>query len=212
MRATRFGAPARRPGTSSAPPSGGLAVLFTDAETSPFNAQAIANELSQANAELVVVRFWRPGEQVRPAGLPSRTSRTPASADHARQLAEAAGGRAYDEDDLDGAIRSAREVVGEGETVVRTVRTDIDPLALHVVLLAAPAARVPAVPPEPGLAGRLVPLPARFALDSSCPTPGPALAGRDQNDAGQRGDDADEPEAATRSERTAAASPTVTTG
>ena len=31
---------------------------------------------------------------------------------------------------------AAREVVGEGETVVRTVRTDIDPLAPYVFLAA----------------------------------------------------------------------------
>jgi hypothetical protein len=114
-----------------------LVVLFTDAETTPFNAQAIANELSQANVELVVVRFWREGEQVfSPQGSAEPYEPDPASADHARELAEAAGGRAYDEDDLDGAIRSAREVVGEGETVVRTVRTDIDPLAPYVFLAA----------------------------------------------------------------------------
>jgi hypothetical protein len=85
----------------------------------------------------LVVRFWRPGEQVfGPQGSPEPYEPDSASADHARDLAEAAGGRAYDEDDLDGAIRAAREVVGEGETVVRTVRTDIDPLAPYVFIAA----------------------------------------------------------------------------
>ena len=32
--------------------------------------------------------------------------------------------------------RAARAVVGEGDTVVRTVRTDIDPLAPYVFLAA----------------------------------------------------------------------------
>lgn len=114
-----------------------LVVLFTDAETAPFNAQAIANDFAQANAELVVVRFWREGEQVfGPQGSPEPYEPDPAGADSARQLAEAVGGRAFEEDDLDGAIRAAREAVGEGETVMRTVRTDIDPLAPYVFLAA----------------------------------------------------------------------------
>jgi von Willebrand factor type A domain len=114
-----------------------LVVLFSDAETTSFSAQAIANEFAQANIELIVVRIWREGEQVfGPNGAPEPYEADPTSADFAQQLAEAAGGRAYDEDELDGAIRAAREVVGEGETVVRTVRTDIDPLAPYVFLAA----------------------------------------------------------------------------
>ena len=35
-----------------------------DAETAQFDPQAIANEFAQANVQLVVVRFWREGEQV----------------------------------------------------------------------------------------------------------------------------------------------------
>jgi hypothetical protein len=114
-----------------------LVVLFSDAETAQFDPQAIANEFAQANVQLVVVRFWREGEQVfGPTGSPEPYEPDPAGAGSAQQLAEAAGGRAFDEDDLDGAIRSAREAVGEGETVRRTVRTDIDPLAPYVFLAA----------------------------------------------------------------------------
>ena len=114
-----------------------LVVLFTDAETTRFNAQGIANEFSQANVELVVVRFWREGEQVfGPQGAPEPYEPDPASADSAQQLAEAAGGRAFDEDELDDAMRSAADAVGEGETVMRTVRTDIDPLSPYVFLVA----------------------------------------------------------------------------
>ncbi len=114
-----------------------LVVLFTDAETAPFNAQAIANEFAQANVELRVVRFWREGEQVfGPQGAPEPYEPDPASADFAQQLAESAGGSAFDEDELDDAMQSASEVVGEGETVMRTVRTEIDPLAPYVFLAA----------------------------------------------------------------------------
>ncbi len=137
-RATRFGALAAVPARNFfRDAERRLVVLFTDAETAPFNPQAIANDFSQANVQLVVVRFWREGEQVfGPDGSAEPYAADPASADFARQLAEATGGGAYDEDDLDGAIRAARDVVGEGETVVRTVRTDIDPLSPYVFLLA----------------------------------------------------------------------------
>ena len=114
-----------------------LVVVFTDAESTLFNAQAIANDFAQANVQLLVVRFWREGEQVfGPQGSPEPYEADPASADFARQLAEAAGGQSFDEDDLGGAIRAAKDVVGEGETVMRTVKTDIDPLAPYVFLAA----------------------------------------------------------------------------
>lgn len=114
-----------------------LVVVFTDAESTAFDPDAIANDFAQANVQLLVVRFWRPGERVYgPEGSPEPYEPDPASSESARRLAEAAGGRAFDEDDLDGAIRAAREVVGEGDTVVRTVRTDIDPLAPYVFLAA----------------------------------------------------------------------------
>jgi hypothetical protein len=114
-----------------------LVVLFSDAETTSFSAPAIANELAQANIELIVVRIWRGGEQVfGPNGAPEPYEADPTSADFAQQLAQAAGGRAFDEDELDDAIGAAKDVVGEGETVMRTVRTDIDPLAPYVFLVA----------------------------------------------------------------------------
>ncbi len=114
-----------------------LVVLFTDAETAAFDAQAIANEFSQANVQLVVVRFWREGEQVfGPTGAPEPYEADPTSADFAQQLAEAAGGRTFDEDELDDAVGAAQDVVGEGVTEMRIVRTDIDPLAPYVFLAA----------------------------------------------------------------------------
>jgi hypothetical protein len=48
---------------------------------------------------------------------------------------EAAGGQAFDEE-LDSASSAARQLGSEGETRVRVVSTDIDPLAPYVFLAA----------------------------------------------------------------------------
>ena len=114
-----------------------LVVVFSDAETAPFNAQAIANDFAQSNVQLIVVRIWREGEQVfGPNGAPEPYEADPTSDDFAQRLAEATGGRAFDEDELDDAVGAAKDVVGEGVTEMRIVRTDIDPLAPYVFLAA----------------------------------------------------------------------------
>ncbi|HEU6446504.1 MAG TPA: hypothetical protein VFL61_15730 [Gaiellaceae bacterium] len=114
-----------------------LVVLFTDGETTGFDASGIADALAGANIELIVVRVWRDGERVfGPNGAPEPYEPDPASADSAEGLASAAGGQAFDEDELGDAIGAARTVLGEGETVTRAVETDIDPLAPYVFLAA----------------------------------------------------------------------------
>jgi hypothetical protein len=113
-----------------------LAVVFTDAETADFNPRAVASAFSEGNVQLVVVRFSRPGERVfGPGGAPEAYNPDPASADSAQRLAEAVGGRSFDEDELDDAIDAAESAVGEGPTVVtQTEQTDIEPLAPYVFL------------------------------------------------------------------------------
>ena len=138
VRATRFGALAAIPERNFFRGSQRkLVVLFSDAETTAFDAQAIAHAYSQANVQLVVVRIWREGERVfGPGGAPEPYEPDPASAGSAERLAAAVGGRAFDEDQLDGAIAAAREAVGEGRTTAQVERTDIDPLAPYVFLAA----------------------------------------------------------------------------
>jgi hypothetical protein len=138
IRATRFGALAAVAARNFfGDAERRLVVVCTDAETAAFDANAVANDFAQANVQLLVVRFWRPGERVfGPEGSPEPYEPDPASSDSAERLVAATGGRAFDEDELGDAIRAARDVVGEGDTVVRTVKTDIDPLAPYVFLLA----------------------------------------------------------------------------
>ncbi|HEY7706700.1 MAG TPA: VWA domain-containing protein [Gaiellaceae bacterium] len=114
-----------------------LVVLLTDGETVDFDSSAVANALSEADIQLLVVRFWREGERVfGPNGTPEPYQPDPSSVDSSEQLAEAAGGRAFDEDELGGVVGAVRGIVGDGETVTLAVRTDIDPLAPYVFLLA----------------------------------------------------------------------------
>ena len=114
-----------------------LVVVFTDAESTPFNAPAVAADLAGADIQLIVVRISRDGERVfGPQGAPEPYDPDPESGAAAERLADAAGGRAFDEDELGDAIGAARDMVGEGPTVSLAVRTDIDPLAPYVFLAA----------------------------------------------------------------------------
>ena len=114
-----------------------LAVVFTDGESTRFNPQSIARALSEGNVQLIVVRFWREGEEVYgPEGAREPYVPDPGSADSARLLADAAAGEAFDEDELDEAIDAARRMIGEGETVTRVEQSDIDPLGPYVFLAA----------------------------------------------------------------------------
>jgi von Willebrand factor type A domain len=115
-----------------------LAVVFTDAETTDFNPRSVASSLAEGNVELIVVRFSKPGERVfGPEGAPEPYEPDLASGASAERLADAAGGRAFDEDELGDAIDSARSTFGEGPTVVtRAEQSDIEPLAPYVFLAA----------------------------------------------------------------------------
>jgi von Willebrand factor type A domain len=115
-----------------------LVVVFTDAETTGFNSTALGQAYSENNVELVVIRFWREGERVyAPDGSPEPYAPDAQSGAHAERLAEAVGGRAFDEGELGEAADAARAAVGEGRTVViRATQPEIDPLAPYIFLLA----------------------------------------------------------------------------
>jgi hypothetical protein len=114
-----------------------LAVVFTDAETTAFDAGAVAQALADGGVDLIVVRFWQDGELVYGrSGAPEPYEPDPGSADAAQRLADAAGGAAFDEGELGAAIDAARRTVGEGRAVVRAEQSDIDPLGPYVFLAA----------------------------------------------------------------------------
>jgi len=114
-----------------------LAVVFTDAESTSFDANVVANALAEGNVQLLVVRIGKLGETVYgPNGAPEPYESDPGSAALAESLASAAGGEAFGEDDLDSAIGAARRMVGEGPVVAQTEQLDVKPLAPYVFLAA----------------------------------------------------------------------------
>lgn len=114
-----------------------LAVVFSDAETTPFNPTFLSDAFAEGNVDLIVVRFGRPGERVYGAGgVPEPYAPDPGSAAAVERLASAIGGEGFHEDELDAALGAARTAVGEGETVIRSEKPDIHPLAPYVLLAA----------------------------------------------------------------------------
>ena len=114
-----------------------LVVVFSDAESTPFSSAAVSQAYAEGNVGLIVVRLWRDGELVYgTGGAPEPYEPDPGSAVAAERLASAAGGEAFDEDDLDRAIGAARRWIGEGQAVVRAEQADVDPLAPYVFLSA----------------------------------------------------------------------------
>jgi len=93
-----------------------VVVFLTDGESRVFNAQRMRAAFRTKGTRLVVVRFWAAGERVfRENGAPElQYSADPAGGETVRLLARAAGGRTFEEDEIDDAIRTTRELVGEG--------------------------------------------------------------------------------------------------
>jgi hypothetical protein len=94
-----------------------IVVLLTDGESRIFSERRLRAAFNTKDTHLVVVRFSDANERVFKAnGAPeAQYAVDPASGETVRTLARAAGGRAFDEDDLSGAIAATRELVGEGK-------------------------------------------------------------------------------------------------
>jgi hypothetical protein len=94
-----------------------LVVYLTDGESRVFNPRRMRASFRVKNTGLMVVRFWNAGERVfRADGAPEpQYQADPASAETVRMLARAAGGRAFDEDELGEVADAARAFMGEGE-------------------------------------------------------------------------------------------------
>ncbi len=151
VRATSFAALA-------AIPSGGyfvpgsknrVVVLLTDGESVATDTAALARAFAaRPGYKLVTVRFWRPGEAIFSDGRreaayrPDPTGKASLSA-----LAEATGGRTFEEGELAGARTALQTAVGSGPTVTTAgtarARTPLAPYltALSLLLLAGLAAR-----------------------------------------------------------------------
>jgi hypothetical protein len=94
-----------------------LVIYFTDGESRRFNPRRMKAAFRTKFTGLFVVHFWEQGERVyRADGAPeSQYQADPASAEAVRTLAQAVGGRAFEEDELGEVVSAAREFVGKGE-------------------------------------------------------------------------------------------------
>jgi hypothetical protein len=93
-----------------------IVVLLTDGESRVFSPERMRAAFRTKGTQLVVVRFWDARERVfRANGAPELLyAADPASAATVQNLARAASGRAFAEDDFDDAITATRDLVGEG--------------------------------------------------------------------------------------------------
>jgi len=130
-----------------------LVVLLTDGESNPVDTGELARALPAARGyRFVAVRFWREGESVygrtgklEPAYRPDPLGRVVLDG-----VADALGGRAFDERELGAAASSLRRAAGDGPTSVvqgtSRTRTPLAPYLAGLALLLLVAGAVPALP------------------------------------------------------------------
>jgi von Willebrand factor type A domain len=113
-------------------------VVFTDAETQRLHPQRLENQFRDSGIETILVRIGTPTERIyRPSGGSVEPYQPdPASAEFADAYAQAVGGRAFAEDELDDAIGAARDAIGSGRTTLRVEAADVRPLGPFVFLAA----------------------------------------------------------------------------
>ncbi len=102
-----------------------VALLFTDGESNPYDADELRAALAQGPpTKFVVVRFWRPNERVWSGEQPEAGYRSdPSSAAQVRKLASATGARTFEETNVSGAVAAVRDLIGAGP--VREAGTEL---------------------------------------------------------------------------------------
>jgi hypothetical protein len=108
-----------------------LLVVFTDAETRPFNRALLSNAFRRSGITTILVRVGDESERVyTEAGVPDPRYRSPGGAAQAAEaFAEATGGSAFAEGELDEAIAAARRAAGEGKQRAESKEVEPTPLA-----------------------------------------------------------------------------------
>jgi hypothetical protein len=113
-------------------------VVLSDYESEPFTEAGVAAAFHRSpRVHTIFVRFWNARERIYiggrrdPGYLPDR-----GSAEYAQVLAKATGGRAFDEQDVDGIVRAARSDLGTGTLERRRIERRRTPVAGWVALAA----------------------------------------------------------------------------
>jgi hypothetical protein len=127
-----------------------LIVLLTDGESDPFDTTELARALPAARGyRFVGVRFWRAGETVYDAGGRAETAYRPDPLGRVvlGDLAEALGGKAFEEAQLEPAAAALRDDAGRGPTertpAATSARTPLAPYLAALALLLLAVAVLP---------------------------------------------------------------------
>jgi hypothetical protein len=115
-----------------------LLVIFTDGETNNIGGPALKQAFAEDRIKVILMRFWAPGERIyRPDGIvEGRYVEDANSAASARDFAQAVGGQAFDEDQIDSATAAAKTVLGNKEAVRTVEAVKIRPLSPFLFLAA----------------------------------------------------------------------------
>jgi len=116
-----------------------LLVIFTDAETEPFNSGVLQTAFRDSGISTILVRMGNPSELLYDKGVVDpRYQAPPGAAQSAQLFAAAVGGATYDEADFDQAIAAARadtEAAGPRSNVTDTTPTPLSPYAFAVAFV-----------------------------------------------------------------------------
>ena len=113
-----------------ATPERRIVVVLSDFETEPFPIATLATQLRRQRIQLILVHVWDAGERIFGGAADAGYRPDPRSLRTVEQLAGAAGGAAFGEDEVEGAKAALRRALGAGPTRPRweeSSRTELAP-------------------------------------------------------------------------------------
>jgi hypothetical protein len=114
-----------------------LLVIFTDAETRPFDTGVLANAFRGSRISTILVRVGDSSERLFDKGVVDpRYQAPPGAAESAQLFAEAVGGATFDEADFDQAIKAARTDAGPAGEMSEVTDVTPTPLASYAFAFA----------------------------------------------------------------------------
>jgi hypothetical protein len=107
-------------------------VVFTDAESRPFNVPLLRTSFRRSRIKTVLVRIGSADERVYENGRQDVRYRPPPNAaQHAETFARATRGETFDEDEVSAAVRAVRRAAGEGGSRGEMRAVEPTPLASY---------------------------------------------------------------------------------